>query len=447
MKSLRPLRRAHLVAMLLAVLATASATVGVGAQAQPSLDVLRIEQDGAGLSYAVWLSWSPAIVTTSDGGGWAFFSADPLNTPEGEIAASAGHRGRLYASRFDPAAGVWQPAKAMPGGAIQFGPAAVVSGDGTVHLVFTDRADEGPGSFGTLVYTRSDGNGGWTQPVLVAPDQNAGHQLAASAILDGRGQLHVVWQDQRAVDAAARGQAAANADIFSSSLDGDTWSEPVPVSRLPVPEENASRPQVAVAGDRLVAVWSVYGGITEEALGSAVRVEWTSRGPGDADWAAPQTLIEQDGTDMGGRLLDVASDPAGGAVIVFGRRSDDKTNLFLRRFNADGWDADVQIGEGNRGAFPQLAVASDGTVHVVYNVGGGGADNIQVGTVTVPPGATQPSAEAILTRGEEGAQGRPVVTVAEDGKVWVLYLHEPPGFSKVTEVRCLRGALVPMATT
>ena len=445
--SLRALRNVRLVATLL-VAAVVAATVGsAGAQqAQPSFDVLRIEQEGAGLPYAVWLAWAPTIVTTEDGGAWAFFSADPLKTPEGEVAETAGNRGRLYAARFDPATGVWQPAKAMAGGAIQFGPAAVVGEDGTVHLLFTDRKDEQPGSFGTLVYTRSDGNGGWTPPRPVAPADNAGHQLSAGAVLDGEGRLHAIWQDQRAVDDAARQQTAANADVFASSLDGDDWSDAVPVSQVTVADENPSRPQLAVAGDRLVAVWSVYGGVQASQLASAIRVEWSSRPLNDTTWSTPQTLIEQNNSQMGGRLLDAAPDREGGAALIYGRRTADNNQLFLRRFEGDIWGEDIPLGSGDRGSFPQLAVTPDGTTYAVYNVGSGGVGaNIQVGAVTVPRDAREPSPETILTQGEEGAQGRPVITVGKDGKVWVLYLHESPGLAKVTEVRCLRGAVMPVA--
>ena len=448
--SLRPWKRAHITALLLVATALVTTTADVNSQAQPSFDVLRIEQDGVGLPYALWLSWSPAIVTTGDGGAWAFFSAHPLFTAEGEISEGAGSRGRLYASRFDVETAVWQPATAMPGGPVQFGPSAVAGTDGTVHVVYTDRSGEGQDSFGTLVYTRSDDNGAWSPPQPVAADPNAGHQLASSAVLDGKGQLHVVWQDQREVDPASRDAQPAHADIFSSSLNGDEWTPPVRVSALTVPEENASRPHIGIAGDRLVAVWSVYPGVTDEQLATATRIEWSSRALNDSAWSAPQTLVQmREGTEIGGRLLDIGSHPEGGAVFVYGVRENETNDLIVHRFDGQDWGDGVTLTEDTQSYYPQATVSSDGTAIIMYETASRGVEAIRayVGTKTLAPDATEPSPEIDLTGGETGAQGRPVVTLDQAGQVWVLYLHQPPGFLEATEVRCLRGAIMPTAAS
>jgi hypothetical protein len=120
---------------------------------QPSFDGLRLQQNGVILPYGVWFQWPPLLLTTPDGGGWAFFTAQ-ARKDEGVDAL------RLYAAHFDPERGVWLPATVMPGGAVQFGPAAAVGADGTVHLLFSDRASDAPDAFSTLVYTRTTAEGG-----------------------------------------------------------------------------------------------------------------------------------------------------------------------------------------------------------------------------------------------------------------------------------------------
>ena len=178
---------------------------------QPSYDVIRLQHDGAALPYNVFTEWLPLLVTTPDGGAWAFFSAQARTTD------GLGSR-RLYASRFDPAAGVWLPAAALPGGEIQFGPAAAVDKTGTVHLVFSDRAKAAPDAMARLVYTRTDGAGGWIAPVEVAPHADAGHQMMPALALDGDDRPHVIWRDQRNLPPEIRAIQAANADVFVSDL-------------------------------------------------------------------------------------------------------------------------------------------------------------------------------------------------------------------------------------
>ena len=430
------------IAVALAVAVTVGLmSSGAGAIAQPSYDTIRIDQDGGGQPYQVWIDWAPFMLPTPDGGAWVFFSAQvKLPSAENPAEFTLGTR-KLYAARFDPAAGVWLPARAMPGGEIQFGAAAVVDAQGTVHLVYTDRADAQETSFGTLVYVRSTPEGGWTEPRPVAPHENAGHQLSPELVLDGDGGLHVAWQDQRAVDDLRRLEAASNADVFVSDLlpDGN-WSAPVQINRRPDEATNASRPQLAVDGDRLVAVWSVYD--AETGLSTASRLEWSTRPLEDLEgWAEPQVLFHREDSQMGGRLLDLASDPNGGVVLVYGRRTEQNT-LYLQRLPAgeSAWSDPVPLISGNRGAYPRLAVASDGTIYVAYNLGAGAT--VHVGAIALAPGQTRASVEVTLTAGEEGAQGIPAIAIDRLNKVWLVYMHEPMG-GKANEIRILRGAVIP----
>ncbi|HKG25039.1 MAG TPA: hypothetical protein VKB09_05280 [Thermomicrobiales bacterium] len=447
---LRRVKRFNVPALVLAVLTVVGMSVGgAAAVTQPGYDTMRIDEGGSAMPYQVWTDWAPYILPMPDGGAWVFFSAQTkVPNPQNPSETVLGTR-KLYASHFDPVSGTWQPATAFSGGQIQFGPTAVVDNQGTVHLIYTDRQDAQAGSFGTLVYRKSTADGGWTDPVPVATDPAAGHQLSPELVLDGQGGLHVAWQDQRLVTEDRRsGQTAqaSNADVFASDLLPDgSWSAPVPINVRPDETTNASRPQLVVDGDRLMAVWSIYDEAT--GLNSAARVEWSTRPLADASqWAPAQTLFSRDDAQIGGRFLDVAADPTGGATIIYGRRTqngDVLTNtLYLQKLaaGADAWGYPTALISGNRGSYPKLSVGSDGTAYVIYNLGSN--STVHVGAIALAPGETRASAEVTVTAGEEGAQGIPALAVDRNNAVWIVYMHQPTG-GQANEVRVLRGAVIP----
>jgi hypothetical protein len=336
----------------------------------------------------------------------------------------------------------------LSGGEIQFGANAVVDGQGTVHLVYTDRANAEATTFGQLVYRKSTPEGGWTDPVPVAPAENAGHQLSPELALDNQGGLHVVWQDQRYVGEEYRSgdQAnAANADVLSADLLPDgSWSGPVAINVRPNPETNASRPQIALDGDRLIATWSVYDAAA--GLSTAARVEWASRSISDPAWTPAATLISSDNSQIGGRLVDLTSNPAGGTDVVYGRRvvngDTATTTLYTQKLaaGANEWSEAVALISGNtRGAYPKVAAAADGTLYIVYNLGTGAV--VQTGAVAYVAGQPRSSVETVLTAGEDGAQGIASVAVDANGRIWVIYMHEPTG-GRANEIRVLRSAII-----
>lgn len=403
--------------------------------AQPSYDTLRVDGQPFALPYQVWVAWTPLVVPLSDGRAFAFFSAQTVN-PDATVGTK-----KLYVSQFNPAAGTWAAATPLPGGQIQFGTTAVVDSAGTVHVVYTDRADDQTTTFGQIVYMKSTPEGGWTAAVPVAPEPTAGHQLSPELVLDRNGGLHVVWQDQRAVDQAARDALASNADIFSSDLGADgVWSAPVQVNTRPDPTTNASRPQLGTDGDRLIAVWSIYN--AESGLDTAARLEWSSRPiDGSAGWSPAQVLLERGTTQIGGRLLDIATDPRGGAVLIFGSRTDTINTIYAQRLQpaAPTWDAPITLLTGDRGSFPSASIDSAGNVVVAYNIGSG--QGVQVGAVVHTPGAPRGSVETVITAGEDGSQGRAMITFDLTGRLWVIYMHEPTG-GIANEVRVIRGSTV-----
>lgn len=399
--------------------------------AQPAYSVLRIDDAGIGRSYRVWEEWVPQIVTTPDGGAWIFFTAQA----RGE--KGFGDR-RLYASHFDPVLMIWLPAQTLGSGNTQFGASAVVDSKGIVHLVYSDRVGAGPDSWSTLVYQRYV-DGGWTEPVPVAPDPNAGHQMLASLAIDANDGLHVIWRDQRNVSAEARAALPTNADLLASDLIDGAWTAPVQINTREAPDVNPAWPRLVVDGERLVAIWSIYKGTTAEEMKSAVRVEWSTRplAPGSA-WSAPQTLFERQGGDAGGRLIDLVSDPRGGAVAIFGLYNKGSNDLFLQRLEPgeDAWREPLLLSSGDYGYLPTAAIADDGMVYIVFN--NGRNRDVDIGGLVVD--ASGKGAGAVtLTPAEGGVTARANVALDANDTPWIVYMHQPVDSSIVTEIQAVHA--------
>src|SRR5680860_721746 len=373
------------------------------AAVQPSFDTIRVQDGDVARLYQASILWAPLVLPLPDGSAWAFFTAQ-LKVPTEPGAQPLLSNFKLFATRFDAAAGTWSPATALPG-EISFGPTGVVDAQGTVHLVYTIRDNLEPTSYGSLVYIKTTPEGGWTGPTLVAASEDAGHQLSPDMAIDSNGGLHVAWQDQRSVSEDLRIANASNADVFVSDLNPDgTWSEPVQVSVRTDEAENASRPQLLADGDRLVALWSIYSPELEIGLDSATHIEWSTRPTADAaGWGEPQTLLERGDTLIGGRFLDAAGNASGDIAIVYGRRTETENQLYLQRLptGSDTWTDPTVIAAGNRGSYPRIAISGDGTTYAVYNLAENG-QSVQVGAIAIASGETAAGEEASLTGGEEG---------------------------------------------
>lgn len=418
-------------------LASALPLFPAAAAVQSSYDTIRIANDGVATLYEVSIDWSPLVLNLPDGGAWGFFTAQ-LRLPTEPGANPLLSNRRLFATRFDPVMGTWQPAIALPG-EISFGPTGVVDQAGTTHLVYSIRGSLEPTAFSTLVYLTVDDAGTWSPPTVIVPSDTAGHQLSPDLTMDSDGGLHLAWQDQRSVSEELRAANASNADVFVSDLNPDgTWTEPVQVSPSTDDATNASRPQLVADGNRLVAIWSVYNADT--GLDTATTIMWSERSIEDpASWSEPKPIFERGSDLIGGRFLDLADDPTGGVTFVYGRRTETENQLYLQRLgsDADSWSEPALIASGDRGSYPRIAVSQDGTTYVVYNLGSG--VSVKVGAIAIAPGETMPGEEESLTAGEEGIQGIATVSVDTLGRPWIMYFHQPLQ-QPVKEVRILRSA-------
>jgi hypothetical protein len=412
-----------------------TAVHGMARTEGPERSVLNVRSGDTNSPYVVFgiQSWAPELVTTPDGGAWAFFSAQAEEGPEKD-------KGRLYASYYDPSTGSWTNATPMPGGDFQFGASAVVDARGLVHLVFSDRSKDEEGVFSVLMYTHEDGQGGWVEPVPVAPSDDAGHQLAPSLAIDSSGTLHVLWQDQRSFNDQDRRTSSIIADVFASDLPpGGEWTAPVAVNQH-FPTSVGTWPNLVVDGDRLVAVWSVYTSISSAS--SADRIDWATRPLNDPDgWSASEPLVVSIGETFGARNVKLAADPNGGVLMAFTRQVNDAF-LFVRRLpsGSTSWGGDVLVTAGDRGTFPSIAVNGQGEVYITYNVGS--VSVVDVGAVSIAFRAIEPGPERLMTQDDPNSQGLAVVTTDQTGAPWIIYFSLS-GDGTVNRVYVLRNAEIP----
>lgn len=431
-------------AMILSIMFAVSQFGSVSADVQPSYDTLRVDDDGVTRLYQASVLWSPLVVPLPDGSAWAFFTAQRrLPTEPGADPQLSTFQ--LFSSRFDPASSTWSPAQALPGG-VTFGPSAVIDSQGGAHLVYTSRTDVDPASFGTVVYSRTNADGQWTDPIPVSENPEAGHQLYPDIAVDANDGVHVAWQDQRNVSEEARLVDASNADVFVSDLSADgSWSDAVQVNTRPDDTTNASRPQLLAVNDRLIAIWSVYSTAAEIGLNSAIEIDWSARPLGDSSaWSEAQMILERGEDLIGGRFLDATSTAEGDVALVYGRRTQVENQLHLQLLpsGSNEWSESSLIAAGNRGSYVRAAAAPDGTIYSVFNDAGNGV-TVEVGAVAVGSGQADPGPVAQISVGEEGQQGIASVAVDATGGVWVIYYHEVSGQPAPSETRTLRGADVP----
>jgi hypothetical protein len=404
--------------------------------------------DGNTGPYYPLTDWAPVILPMPDGGAIVFFSAErPYSLDPATPTPAESLVRRIVYSIYDPTNATWTAAQPIPtDGNLQFGVAGVVDSIGRVHIVFSTRQVDAPAALSTLKYMVREVNGTWTRAENVGANSRAGHQLSPSLAIDADDTLHVVWQDQRRFSEEVRAQLSVAADVFYSfKRDGADWATPAPVNTH-LDAEITNRPLLVVDGGRLVVVWSVY---LMESLGAANRVDWSyidiadiGDDPSQSPWAQALPLIAGRGEAFGSRLLDLEADPTGGVVFVFGRQNND-TFLFLRRLPAlsTSWSGDVLITFGDRGTFPSLTVAADGTIYVVYSLGSG--NDVRVAGVALARGSIVPGPEVILTGGMEGLQGVPGITTDATALPWVVFMGQSTGATSADSVQAIRNFLIP----
>ena len=178
------------------------------------------ENDGVASLYEVSIDWSPLVLNLPDGGAWGFFTAQ-LRLPTEPGANPLLSNRKLFATRFDPGTGTWQPAFALPG-EVSFGPTGVVDGFRQRSISSTPFAVRSmPASFSTLVYLTVDDAGEWSQPAVIVANESS--RASAQPRSDHRrrwrtasGMAGPAWRQRR----AARGRPVQRRCLRERSQSG-----------------------------------------------------------------------------------------------------------------------------------------------------------------------------------------------------------------------------------
>lgn len=198
----------------------------------------------------------------------------------------------------------WGEVEQIPGAAADFiFPEVVIDDHGIVTAVWEQFSnDEGS----VMLAARRDRSGHWSGPVTISSGVNA---VSSPPMVDsdGRGQVHVVWQE------TINGNEGRQGIYYASADTGGSWRQPKSLSSGQYNSEYA-RIDANESGD-LVVVW--MRSVLDQA-GQAIESIYMSR---SGNWSGRTVIHEaEDGESLS--TPDIGLDGQGRAVAVWGSASD-----------------------------------------------------------------------------------------------------------------------------
>jgi hypothetical protein len=271
---------------------------------------------------------------------------------------------------------------------------------GGIHLMWYREDD-------SIMYSRWDGSG-WTAPVDILISPNNDRTYRAAFAIDQAGRLHAVWGGSEALyyshSRYDQAQSAAN------------WSTPTVIG------SPSSAYSIVAGGNSLRLVYSAFG---EE-------VYYSSSPDGGATWG-PAVQVSESLYGEATNEPRIFYDQNGILHVVWNSiplpDGYPPAGVFYAQSVDDGatWSPPVQLGGLDMGQ-PNVAVAGDGTVHVVWNgrVGVGGRYH----TWSADGGEAWSDVERITMPPAELAGGLthpPSLTVDGEGVLHFLFTTNTPG--------------------
>ena len=378
------------VLVLLLVLALMSSLVGVALPAAVSADdewstPLNISNsagaavdpdiavDGAGNVHVVWADHTPGnydvFYRSFDGVSWS----DPLNISinpgDSNIPAIAvgshihvvwtditpGHFDILYSTSADGVS--WSdPLNISNTTDMSYDPKIALDGDGNPHVVWIDGGDEHRWWDYDIFYSTYDGVS-WSDPVNIS--NTTGGSFDPDIAVGSS--MHVVWRDDTVFPQV----------VYAASADGITWSDPVAVCWC---FDGPYGARIAVGSD-IHVVW-------EDAFTGPYDIFYASSADGEK-WPGPVVDISYNsGTSA---APDIALDGDGNLHLLWEDDTGGDCDI-LYATSADGvsWSDPVNISNtpGNSTA-PAIATGSD--LHAVWDDDTPGNDDIFYATKAAPP--------------------------------------------------------------
>ena len=284
------------------------------------------------------------------------------------------------------------------------GSRAMVVKDGTVHVVWADTRDTN-----SEVYYQRRAGGVWQAAVRLTSDPSFSDAPCLAVGTDGS--LHVAWVDER----------DGNQEIYYKRWDHVSgWSTD---ERVTVYGEIDRSPCITVGDSLVYLAW-------ERRQGGSYRVaavQFAVRG--GAGWSAP---VDVDGSPARDSYRpSVAIGPDRLVHVVYERQTSNTANerekIMHKRWDGLTWSAvtglstDVSFSRN-----PAVAVASDSTVHVVWQDGENGSGDIFYARYD---GHTWQPADEIVRGGTEAST--PSIAASPSGDVQIAWVDNRHGESEI----------------
>lgn len=247
--------------------------------------------------------------------------------------------------------------------------AIVADQQGTIHIAWSEQVPAPPerrsptcAAYAHIFYRRSTDRGEtWSAATDLTPASAVAEK--PQLILSAENGVHLLWEE-------GPGPYSCNtvdpvgAAIVSSSDHGITWSAP---TMFVAPHDAPQRPAAAYDGQSLVVIWGLL---------KSKDVFYQRSSDGGRSWSAPQTIPEVRSRALENDLdtYHMAADQRGHVhAVLVGRRVQDPpdtSSVLHVEWNGSEWAAPQVIftSDGDVPEWPRIAVAADGTLHVVWYV-------------------------------------------------------------------------------
>lgn len=276
----------------------------------------------------------------------------------------------------------------VPGGADRacHAPDLAFAADGTLHLIFLTLSGDAYRPSGLWLATSDDGGQSLSEPVRILDASPLQARLTTDPTRSER--LHVTWL--QADDIAGLGFADAGNPVKAMRSDdgGETWSEPVRVSDPGQARVVAPSPAIGPEGELYVT----YLDLKDDGLDYHADHEGQGGPPYSGQWALTVARSTDGGRSWSRAAVDDPVQPVERVVVLRppypalavdttsdrvyvglhdGRRGDSDVWVWASDDRAASWSDpvrvnDTPVGDGTTQSLPQLAVAPDGRLDVIY---------------------------------------------------------------------------------
>lgn len=339
-------------------------------------------------------------------------------------------------TRYDPATGRWSRSIEVTRGledwlAVALYPQIATNGAGDLVIVWEDHrnldaSDDWRSSKGSDIYlTRCDGAAMTCDVVNRRLNSDNGRADQRRPRIAQRGeQVAVIWEDHRD-DGAESPQV-----YFALSNDsGRTWGPNVRVSRRsPTPglRDSATRPAIAFAADgSIFAVWEHHAGaVTAPADIHAAR--WDGSG-----WETPQRV--DSAPDRVRSLAPAIAGTDAGLFVAWQdyRHGSSDPDIYTARWNGGGWEEQAAATAPGIQTAPALAAASDG-VRLVWQDARNGDHDIYIASWQ---GAGWSGGATVNTAVERSPYQMAPSLVSFGGATHAVFLDNRKGYSELWSSR------------